>query len=152
MMHGFIRNENNFQNYNEYKYKARRTKYYSTNTKHAEQNITYGARRGFRNKHTIYWSGRNLTYSRRMILLCHSRTDPNETDQYNVHHWRPLLLPGLALSMPDLRTSSSTFFNHATYSWSRRLMHVSIHSWKWQKWVFVSWNACFHKQETKQNC
>ena len=28
MMHGFIRNENNFQNYNEYKYKARRTKYY----------------------------------------------------------------------------------------------------------------------------
>ena len=27
-MHGFITNENNFQNYNEYAYKARRTKYY----------------------------------------------------------------------------------------------------------------------------
>jgi len=27
-MHGFITNENNFQNYNEYTYKARRKKYY----------------------------------------------------------------------------------------------------------------------------
>ena len=27
-MNGFITNENNFQNYNEYTYKARRTRYY----------------------------------------------------------------------------------------------------------------------------
>ena len=57
-MHGFIINDNNFQNYNEYTYKARRTKYY------------IGGRRGFRNKHATYWSGRNITYS-------DSRLDPN---------------------------------------------------------------------------
>ena len=51
MMHGFITNENNFQKY-KYTYKERR------------KNITYGARRDFRNKHATYWSWRNATYWR----------------------------------------------------------------------------------------
>ena len=93
-LHDFIRNEYNLKNHNEYTYKARK-----------KQHIAW---KGFQNKHATYCLERNMNYS-------DSRTDPNETDHYNIHHSRPVPLPRSALSMPDLHTSSYTFFNHATY-------------------------------------
>ena len=47
MMHDFITNENNFQNYNEYKYKARRTKILHREPEKAfETNTQYIGREG----------------------------------------------------------------------------------------------------------
>ena len=114
--------------------------------KNTEKTIHMKWKKIFRNKHATYWWRTNITYSNSMI-------GQNEMDQYNIHHSRlvPVSRPArFAFSLSHLRTSSSTFFDHSIYCWSRRVIHVSIHSWKWHQWVFVLSTSLFHKQEMKQ--
>ena len=99
MMHDFIRKENKLHNTT------------STHEKHGRENNTQKAKRGFQNKQATYWPGSYITYS-------DSTIHPNETEHYNIHHSRPVLLSRPALSAftrSQLRTSSSTFFNHSIY-------------------------------------